>query len=522
MKKHNIKYRLTAFVLCFCLLFSSGPIEALAEDSKSLPDSGNSVIEETANTEAATAGNMKTVNDVIAQSKFTYSAGHGFAAEQGNNLIDKIKGKNTTVVGDNNVKNGPDRMILNRDGTHIWIQDKYYSTATNSVKACFDSSVFFKYLDADGNPMQIEVPKDQYDDALLLFEEKIREGKVPNVTDPAEAKNIVRKGNLTYKQAQNLAKAGTIESLTYDAVNGVVTATCVFGISTIFNYAICVINGDEPKEALKTSAIEGVKSGAGAFCTAVIAGQLSKTGILDVFKPSTEALTKALGKDFSEALLKAFGQKVIAAEGESVAMSATKQAAQLLRSQALVAVVTTIVFTTPDAIDMFTGRISKKQFIKNFAITAVTVVAGTLGYGAGGIVGNLIVPGVGTVPGSIVGSIVFGTGSAIAADKLADYITEDDAEEMYGIVQDTFAQYCEDYIVSEEEASAIVEELRDMLTDDMFKDMYKSKDREAFIAEKMEPLFVNEVAKREKLKAPTEEELRASLKNELTGVVFIH
>lgn len=36
--------------------------------------------------------------------------------------------------------------------------------------------------------MQLEVPKDQYDRAVELFEEKIRQGKVEGVNNPAEAK----------------------------------------------------------------------------------------------------------------------------------------------------------------------------------------------------------------------------------------------------------------------------------------------------------------------------------------------
>ena len=51
--------------------------------------------------------------------------------------------------------------------------------------------------------------------------------------------------------------------------------------------------------------------------------------------------------------------------------------------------------------------------------------------------------------------------------------------------------------------------------------MYQSKDRQAFAREIMTPLF-EEVAKNRKIEEPSEEEMRASLKTELQGVVFIH
>lgn len=523
--RKRIKGGILAIVLCLCIVVSTSHISVYADDIQTNNTASNiGLADEVTEGAATSATNIRTINDVISQIKFANKySGHSFAAEQANNFIDKVKGKNTIVVGDDNVKNGADRLIINRDGSVINIQDKYYSTPSESINACFDDITgMFKYIDGDGNLMQIEVPKDQYDAAVSRMEAKIKEGKVRGVKDPSEAKNIVRKGNVTYKQAQNIAKAGTVESLSYDAAHGIVSASGAFGISTVLNYAVCRISGQDRETALKTSAIAGIKTGTGVFATSVIAGQLTKSGIMNVFKPSSEALTKALGENFSKALLKAYGQRVLADTGESVAQSATKQAAQLLRAEVLVSVVATIVFSVPDGIDVFRGRISKKQFIKNFAVTAISVVAGTVGYGVGGVLGNLIVPGVGTIPGGIAGSLLFGIGGGWAADKIADYITDDDAEEMYAILESEFAKLCEDFIVSENEAKKIIDEFSNKLSDDMFKDMYQSNDREKYAIDILTPLFEQEVAKREKIPAPTEEELRSAMLEELEGVVFIH
>ncbi len=50
--------------------------------------------------------------------------------------------------------------------------------------------------------MQLEVPRDQYAGAVETMRNKIREGKVPGVTDPAEASRLIRRGHLTYTQAR--------------------------------------------------------------------------------------------------------------------------------------------------------------------------------------------------------------------------------------------------------------------------------------------------------------------------------
>lgn len=59
---------------------------------------------------------------------------------------------------------------------------------------------------------------------------KIREGKVPGVTDP-QKRRLIRRGHLTYTQARNITRFGTIESVTYDIAEGSVVSLAAGGIS---------------------------------------------------------------------------------------------------------------------------------------------------------------------------------------------------------------------------------------------------------------------------------------------------
>ena len=117
-------------------------------------------------------GNLHTTKKLYADRKFSLSTGHGFAAENGNNLYDSFKGKKAKVVGDNNLLNGPDRIVFNKNGTITQIQDKYYSTAKRSVNAAFGDDGMYRYVDGDGYPMQLEVPSDQYESSVSLMKEK--------------------------------------------------------------------------------------------------------------------------------------------------------------------------------------------------------------------------------------------------------------------------------------------------------------------------------------------------------------
>lgn len=130
-------------------------------------------------------------------------AGHGEMVEEANTMLDNYHGIKAKVVGRDNAKNGADRLV---DG--IFVQTKYYGSARGSLEACFDPTTgSYRYMN-DGVPMQLEVPKDQYQRVLEGFKKKIADGKVPGVTDPNEASNIVREGRLTYQQAVNLTKPG--------------------------------------------------------------------------------------------------------------------------------------------------------------------------------------------------------------------------------------------------------------------------------------------------------------------------
>lgn len=526
--------KITTSLLCSSILISSLPLStvlAKSSDTKSYNIIFNTNTDITLNeknsnkkviyTSDTFISKPKSYKYIMEQSKFVTRQGHGFAAEVGNNFVDKIKGTNAVIVGNDNIKNGADRKIIGRNKSTIYIQDKYCKDAKSSIDACFetvDNVKTFRYVNTDNNPMTIEVPRDQYDDAVSIMSKKIEQGLVPNITDPSEAKNLVRKGALNYKQAQNLAKAGTLESLKYDAVTGTITDTSAFGISTLLNYAICILNGKSKEDALRYSTIEGLKTGGAVWGTHVLVSQLSKTGLDAAFKPVSETMIKTLGNDFTKTLLKAAGKDVANMTAEQI----TREAAKILRINLASDIIITLAFSIPDAIDLFNGRISKEQFIKNFAIAGVSVIAATTGGVAGGAIGSLVVPGVGTIPGAIVGSIIAGMASGLASDRIADYIVEDDSEKMYNIISDKFSALCHDYLVTQDEADSIIKKLNSKLNEKTYKDMYQSDDRETFANNLLSPIFENEISKRKKIDDPTTDEIRLSLLNQLNGIFYLH
>lgn len=506
--------RITTMVLCLCILISNIPSLVFADETTDTTpvDMTNSVGE----LGGYLSANTKMSNQFYTERRFTGQYGYGFAAERGNNLIDALKGHRTSVVGDNNMKNGPDRMIINRNGTITWIQDKYYSTAAQSLNAAFDDTTgLYRYLDGDGKPMKLEVPSDQYDDVVLKMREKIKNGLVPNVTDPDEAVNIIKKGGLSFQQAKNLAKAGTIDSLKYDATNGIITATCAAGIGFAIDYACCVMNGIDSKTAIKNAGMNGLKTGGVVFATYVISSQLAKTGLPNALAPTAEAIAKSLGKDVCEAILVRNG---ISTAGKDV----VKHAAQIISKELIVDGVLIVVLTGVDVVELFRGRISKEELLKNLSVSIIGVAVGTAGGYGGAALGSLIAPGAGTAIGGILGSLLAGTISTIAAEALISPFYESDAEEMFAIISEEFLVLCNDYLINEKEASAVTNKLKSVLAGDTMKDMYASENRKQFAIDLLEPLFEEQVKSRNTIEMPTEEAMRIEMKKALNGVVFVH
>ena len=455
------------------------------------------------------AGTYKQVNKLYGEEKFHASQGHGYAAERANHQHDVLTGHKAKLLGDNNVLNGPDRSV---DG--IMIQSKYYKTGSECVNSCFDKDGNFRYMQGNGKPMQIEVPSDKYSMAVKTMENKIRQGKIPGITDPDEAKNIVRKGHVTYEQAKNIAKAGNIDSVTYDAKSGAVIAMSALGMTAMITFATNVWNGESYSDSLKMATYSGIKVGGTAFINTIIAGQLSKAGLNSALVGSSEAIVTFMGPKASAVLINAFR----AGEKSIYGAAAMKSAAKLLRGNVITGGVTVVVISSVDVINIFRGRISVKQLFKNLANTTTTVAGGTGGLLGGAAIGSAIMPGVGTAIGGLLGSVAAGAAAGKVTNTVLDHFIEDDAEEMLQIIQTEFGKLANDYLLNKSEAEKVADQLSLILKPGLLKDMYASKSRNTFARNIIKPVIKSETKKRKHVSAISDDQITKSLKEILEDI----
>lgn len=294
-------------------------------------------------------------------------AGHGELAEEANNIIDRLQGHQAEILGRDNAKNGPDRSV---DG--VLIQTKYYKTARGSLEACFDpSSHQYRYLAKDGTPMQLEVPKDQYEQVLRGFEKKISQGKVPGVSDPRDAEKIVRKGKLTYDQAVNLAKPGTADSLKYDAATGAVTCSCAFGLSFLATTFMAYRETGDITGAVQAGIAAGVQVFGLSFAQHMVVSQLSRTGLSNALMAPSQAVVGKLGFKASATIVN--GLRALTGKTAISGAAASKQLAKMLRGNAVSAAVTLAVFSVPETYKLLQGKASGAQYAQNMACLATSI-----------------------------------------------------------------------------------------------------------------------------------------------------
>ncbi|MFM0239878.1 hypothetical protein [Paraburkholderia phytofirmans] len=442
--------------------------------------------------------------------KFGTKGGTGFAAEDANALNEKLTGKKVDQVGTNNAKNGADRVV---DG--VPIQTKYFDSAARTVNDAFDTATGnYKY-----SGMQLEVPRDQYEKAVALMREKIAAGKVPGVTNPDDATKIVKEGSVTYAQAKNIAKAGNIESLKYDAKNNLVTSGYAFAISFAICFARAKWEGRSTKDALKESVGMGLLSAGTSFVGGMVTSQLLRT---KAARQATVLVRKGIkiiadtdwGRIAVDKIASAAADKPLSG------MAATNYLSKLVRSNVITGAVTTVVITGPDIYRAaFSKNTSWAQVGKNLLVNGVGVAAGTAGWTGGAAVGAMagtaILPGPGTAIGgalgALAGSMGAGAGGSWLAKKALDFVIEDDSKEMMKIIEAFLPTLGEDYLMTQAEFDLLIGEVGKECNVDFFRMMYAQDDRDLFLRVCFEPACEAIIKHREPVILPVEEKVQEVL-----------
>ena len=441
-------------------------------------------------------------------SKYHTKGGHGFAAEDANNLADTLRGKTAQVVGTSNESNGADRTV-----NGIRLQSKYFPSASATVEAAFaPSSGYYRY-----EGQVLEVPRDQYEECLGFMRKRIAQGKVPGRENPADAEKIVQRGAVTYKQARNIARAGNVDSLLFDAKTQAVTCTYVCAISFAVTYAQSRWRGESTQDATTAALESAIKAGGTTFITGVVSAQLLRTRAAAIGVVQARSGVKAISgtRVGREAVTRiatgSLGKPVYGA-------AAVNHFSKLLRSNVVTGTIAVAVTSTPDFYRAaFDRSISWRQLTKNVTVNATGVATGTVGWMGGAAVGAAIgsaVPGMGTaaggVAGGIVGALGCGVGGSAAATVVANRIVDDDSKRLLTILQDEIHTLAFEYMVTEDEVEHIASEVKRTATPKWLRRMFKETGKASddgnlrkFVRTEFEPKIEAIIRKRPRITLPS-------------------
>lgn len=385
--------------------------------------------------------------------KYRTRSAQGFAAEDANAFNERLRGRNVEQVGRSNALNGADRITDEK-----WIQTKYYQTAKGSVDAAFNGAGGnYKYVDNNGGPQLLEVPKDQYPDAVKILQERIKHGDLENVgiskDNTAAAEQIIKKGDYTYKQAKNIAKAGNIDSLLFDVKTGAVVAFGSMGVSFTINLGIMLLfrkkNGLTTSDAVKMSLLSGLKTGCITLGSHIAYMQLLRTSIGRKFAAVATKNSKSIvnniwktdtGKKFITRLAKSMIKKDVAGG------AAKNVVVKNLRTDAITQLVIFVVTSIPDTVDVVRGKVSNGQYIKNMCIAGAAATGATIGTWIGGAATSE--SGCWGAPiGGLVGGFVFERGARFIGGQLH----EDDAIKMLRLVLLAKIRLSNEYLIQSQE-----------------------------------------------------------------------
>ena len=337
---------------------------------------------------------------------------HGYVAEDANALYDRLHGRKVVKTGESNDPDGPDRIV---DGVRI--QTKFCKDAASTIHTSFNKHTgMYRY-----NGQVLEVPKDQYEEAVKLMAQKISEGKVEGVTDPAQASKMVKASPYTYKQSVSITKAGNLDSIKFDVMNQAGASLKSGAISTVTSFVDAKMRGESTVTALKSSAKQGACTAGKTMVTGVATQQILRTG---AGRTVSAAAQKGIGKAIDATMKTQAGRKVIektasAIGGKAVSGAAAKQVLSRAGSTNVVtAAVSFVVSAVPDTVRLCTRKISGKEYAIRTASNGAGLAGGTGGAWAGAAIGTAICPGIGTAVGGFIGSMVGGIGGSTLVSKL--------------------------------------------------------------------------------------------------------
>lgn len=264
-------------------------------------------------------------------------------------LINTINStENLIFLGDNELENLTLFSEFDEEKEKYFnkVPGKYFANVHEVINDAFDEGQF-RYWDSKGCLMQIEVPFDQYTQAIELMSERIKNGDIPSIDNIDFAKKIIAKGFFSYDQVFHLAVNGNIDLIKYNEVEETISAKQNISISLAVAYVISRWYGTDKEKALLNTAYLGLKADGFNFVKDLLSAEIRQLGLsTNLFSDSKLAFSLLEDADSVKVLKEILGLSSLSPRGME------------LRCQIMKKVPSVDYIDIDDVAILFKGRIS--------------------------------------------------------------------------------------------------------------------------------------------------------------------
>ena len=277
----------------------------------------------------------------------------------------------------------------------------------------------------------------------------------------------------------------------------------------------CYAQTGNRKEAFNSALSAGVQVFGLTFFTHILTQQVARTTLTKQLIPLSTYIVKSMGSRATQTIVNSI--RAMSGKGAISGAAATKQLAKILRSNAVTAAITFVVFSVPDTYKIFAKKISSAQYTKSMlsllgsmaAAGGGTFAASVVATKVGAATGTAISPGVGTaigIAGGFVGGFVGGTIIKVAGDA----IREDDSIILSRLFNGVILNLIYEYMLSESEIDVVIEKLNTIKPKEfkkLFQDVQSAEKQEKVIDDFLRHYFEEIIRTRPKIEEPSPADL---------------
>ncbi|MBR3745900.1 MAG: hypothetical protein IKP64_00600 [Selenomonadaceae bacterium] len=353
---------------------------------------------------------------------------------------------------------------------------------------------------AEDTDNKVEVPADIYDAAVA-------QGTVTN--------DLILRGDFTYETAKIFAQSGYVDALEFDDTSGEIKTSGTASVSAEINFAFAVWNGYSREAAVERAILAQLVTNANSL-PEILSNKVSRININDGFKVETDFAKDIVGNSIGY-VAEDFQSDDTIDVTNSVEVSENSQALRTVKNF-LSSIQDEAIFlfkNKNDIADLFNGRISFKQFVKNVTITTAGMVSSSVFgatefYSSGG---NPFLAADAAQVGRVIGMEL--------TKNFLDKFIDDDDKKLSAMLGDELSEMLSGKFLTQYEMEILMELLHDEINKGALKKMFASGNDTArtawarnFLTEELKKIFGQRIF----VERPSPDEWQAGLQRVLKSL----